>query len=248
LGLPCIGSVPLLKSGSSRGAPLRASITDPMGQFAESLRELKVAIDFNSTNQRKIVGFVSAIPGEGKTTIASNIAEQMAHAGMRVILIDCDLRNPSLSSQVAPHAKTGLVEVIEGKAKLDEAVITRADSGLAILPVVREKRRLHTSEIMKSPVLASLLELVRASYDYVIIDLPPLLPVTDARVIASKVDGFVFVVEWGKTNKHTVKNAVTVASQVQDRIVGVALSKVDFRIASRYPGYSHYASSYKYYS
>jgi len=256
-GLPCIASIPMLDKSTlssqlmkARNPFMRECIREPMGRLAENLRELKVAIDLDPGGRRlRVIGFVSSVPGEGKTTIASNFAELMAHAGSRVILIDGDLRRHSLTNAVAPKgSKKGLLEVLEGHCKLEDVLINREDTSLKILPVFRERHRVHTSDLLSSGAMRTLLEGFRKDYDLVVVDLPPLMPIIDARAVAPYIDGLVFVAKWGKTRKSIIRAGLTCAPVVQERVIGIVLSQVDMKVATRYENYSYYNQYSNYYT
>ena len=167
----------------------RHVVDEPLSSFAEGFRAVKVAADISgSIKQNKVIGITSALPHEGKSTVACNLAELMAHGGRKVILIDCDLRNPSLSHRLTKGADVGLLEVIGGKVKLHEAIYTDNATGLAFLPAVIESHLAHSSEILGSEGLKQLVDGLRKNYDYIVIDFPPLAPVVDVRATSNLVD------------------------------------------------------------
>jgi succinoglycan biosynthesis transport protein ExoP len=221
----------------------RHVIDQPMSAFAEGFRSIKVAADISgSIKKNKVVGITSSLPREGKSTVASNFAELIAHAGRKVILIDGDLRNPTLSHRLASKADVGLLEVLAGKIELRDAIYTDSLSGLAFLPAVIEPRLAHSSEILASEVLRQLIDGLRKSYDYIIVDLPPLAPVVDARATTNIIDSYVFVIEWGRTRINMVQRQLGSAPEIFDRLLGVVLNKANVRILDRYEDY--YGSNY----
>ena len=228
-----------------RGDPLMAYVVDqPFSRFAEAIRALKVAADVNGViKANSVIGVTSAMPGEGKSTIAANFAQLIAHAGGRVLLIDGDLRNPSTTRALLPDPHPGLVEVIAGRAALAEALVQDASTGLDFLPAGATSKLMHTSEILASAAMKQLIDHARAAYDYVVIDFPPLAPVVDVRVTAQFVDSYVFVVEWGRTKIDVVEHALSGARQVYDRLLGVVLNKADTQLIGRY---EHYHGNYYY--
>src|SRR6185437_9841118 len=138
-------------------------------------------------------------PNEGKTTIASSLAQLIGRTGKKVIIVDCDLRNPSLTASLAPNAATGLIEVINGNCSLTETVWRDPKTDLVFLPVVRREPLFHSSEILSAEATRGLFNQLRASYDYVVVDLPPLTPLVDVRLTSPLIDVFIMVVEWGRT-------------------------------------------------
>ena len=226
------------KEFMSKSELFRHVIDQPLSAFAEGFRAVKVAADISaSIKKNKVIGITSSLPREGKTTVASNLAELIAHAGRKAILIDGDLRNPTLSHRLVSKPDVGLLEVISGKIDLREAIYTDNLSGLAFLPAVIESRLAHSSEILASEVFRQFIDGLRKSYDYIIIDLPPLAPVVDARATSNVVDSYVFVVEWGRTRTNMVQRQLGSAPEIFDRLLGVVLNKANVKILDRYEEY-----------
>ncbi len=220
----------------------------PFSRFAETIRGIKVAADLNGLTRRtQVIGMVSAVPNEGKTTISSNLAELMAQTGNKVLLIDGDLRNPSLTKTLASEAKVGLVEVLSGQRSLAEVMHTDPETGLRMVPAVLNGRIWHTAEMLSSNAMASLLDAARAEYDYIVIDLPPVVPVVDVRAVAPLIDGFVMVVEWGVTSRDVVKEAIATVEPLSERMIGIVLNKASPAVLKRLESYKgrYYKSYYR---
>jgi polysaccharide biosynthesis transport protein len=254
----CISLVPMIKEAPKHSPPRRASgqscgnadrsitsdnalhwtmIESPLSRFSESIRAIKVAADIVSiAKANKVIGITSSLPNEGKSTVAISLTALIAHAGARAILVDCDLRNPSLSRKLASGAKAGLLEVLSGKLELDDVLWTEPRTGLALLPAVMSSRLDHTSEILASEATRRLFERLREAFDYVIVDLSPLAPVVDVRVMAPVIDSFVFVVEWGRTKIDVAEHALATARSIHENLLGVVLNKVDMNTFGRYEG------------
>jgi succinoglycan biosynthesis transport protein ExoP len=233
-----------LRTLGNRPDSLRFVVDSPFSPFAEGLRSVKVVMDLNSVlKSNKVIGVTSTLPNEGKSTISSNFAHLIAHAGDRVILIDSDLRNPSLSRQLAPDASVGLVDVISGKMELHDAVWTEPSTGLFFLPAGATSKLLHTNHILASDAMKKFIEGLRDVCDYVIVDFPPLAPVVDTRATTGFIDSYVYVVEWAQTKRDIVEDTLAKAPEIHERLLGVILNKADMRVMSRYDGY---ASGYKY--
>jgi succinoglycan biosynthesis transport protein ExoP len=222
-------------------------IEEPRSLFAEGFRSIKVAADIASAlKQNKVIGVTSSVPKEGKSTIAGNLAELMAHAGKRVFLVDGDLRNRTLTRSLARDAKTGLLEVLAGQNELHQVVYSDSRSGLTLLPAIVDSRLAHTDEILGSTSFRQLLDGLRKDYDYIIVDLPPLAPVSDARATAGLIDSYIYVIEWGRTKINVVQHQLAAAPELSDRLLGVVLSKADFKVLARYEQY-YGKNYYKYY-
>jgi polysaccharide biosynthesis transport protein len=260
LQLPCLSLVPLLRDIEQKKLSPRSAIqedkefgqrtlsrssgmywaatTMPLSRFAESIRSIKLAIDLDPTkSSNKIVGITSALPNEGKSTIAASLAQLIAHAGKRVIIVDCDLRNPSLSANLAPNASAGIIDVLSGARPLEETIWRDPKTNLVVLPAAKRAPLFHTSEILSAEQTRKLFDKLRATYDYVIVDLPPLAPIVDVRATAPLVDCFILVVEWGRTKIDVVQHALHTAPNVYDNLIGAVLNKTDMSAMKRYNNY-----------
>jgi succinoglycan biosynthesis transport protein ExoP len=225
-------------------------IDTPFSRFTESMRALKVATDLSAaTKESRVIGVTSSLPNEGKSTVAANYAQLIAHSGSRVLLIDLDLRNPSLTRGLAPAPETrGLVDVVSGKLALNDAIWLDRSTNLSFLPSGATPKLLHTNEILASAVVKKLFDHLRSSYDYIIVDLPPLAPVVDVRSTINIIDAYVYVVEWGRTKIDVVEHNLANAREVYERLLGVVLNKADVNVLSRYEGYHGNYYYKKYYA
>jgi succinoglycan biosynthesis transport protein ExoP len=267
LELPCLSMIPRLSAAkpgkrlvtrkaddgsirrivSGRSAVHDTIVNMPLSRFAEAVRSLKLAIDLNPGKApNQVVGITSSLPNEGKTTIAASLGLLIAHSGKKVIIVDCDLRNPSLSANLAPDAVKGIVEVVNGECSVEDAVWRDPKTNLAFLPVFRKGPLLHTSEILAAETMRALFGRLRATYDYIIVDLPPLAPVVDVRATTPLIDCFVLVVEWGRTKIDVVRHALRTAPNLYDNLVGVVLNKTDIKSMARYESHrsDYYSSSH----
>lgn len=213
----------------------RAVVGMPLSRYTEAIRSIKLAIDHSPANtSNQVIGLTSALPNEGKTTIAASLAQLIGHCGKKVIIVDCDLRNPSLSASLVPKAVDGIVEVMNGDRSLEEVVWRDPRTQLAVLPAVRRGPLLHSSEILSDNAICKLFDRLRQSYDYVIVDLPPLSPLVDVRVTAPLIDCYVLVVEWGRTKIDVVQHALHTAPTISDSLIGAVLNKTDIKAMARY--------------
>jgi succinoglycan biosynthesis transport protein ExoP len=210
-------------------------VDSPFSRFAESIRSIKVAADLNEiVKLNKVIGFTSSLPMEGKSTVAAALALLIAQAGGRVILVDCDLRNPSLTRTLAPSAKAGFIEVISEKAAIEDVLWTDPKTNLSFLPAVMKSRVAHTNEILASAATKNLFDELCRRYEYIIVDLPPLAPVVDVRTTTHFVNSYVFVIEWGGTKIDVVKKVLADAPGVYENLLGAVLNKTDVSRLNRY--------------
>jgi capsular exopolysaccharide synthesis family protein len=193
--------------------------------FNETLRF--IGAEFTSLGPRhKVIGISSAHPREGKSMVAVTLAQLLADAGRKTLLIDCDLRNMGLTRQLAPSAKAGLGEVLGGRPALNELLwsddVTKLDFLPAVLPAVRVA---HPAALLSSAATKNLIKAARDTYDHVILDLPPILPVADTKAISPFVDSFIMVIEWGETRVSAVSDALNIAPLVAEKLLGAVLAK-----------------------
>ena len=216
----------------------RYVIDHPLSHFAETLRAAKLAVDSATIDLRtKIIGVISALPDEGKSTVAKNFASLLAHTGATALLVDGDLRNPELTRGLAPHALSGLIEALREEQPLGDYMLLEPDSGLWFLPAVVKKRVLHSSEIIASSAMRALLAEAAARFDYVVVDLPPLGSVVDVRAASSQFDAFVLVVEWGRTPRLLVQTLLAADEMLREKCVGVLYNNVDLKRLTLYESY-----------
>ncbi len=226
-------------------------VDHPLSAFAETLRSTKIAADFTLGDRHpKIIGVVSTLPGEGKTTVSTNFAELLASQGSRTLLIDADLRNPGLSRGVARHATAGLIEALADGRSLKDLLLLNPSTHLAVLPIASRRTVPHSSELLTSPAMDALIKQASESFDHIIVDLPPIGPVVDARAFAPRVDAFVFVVEWGKTSRKAVRSTVLSEPQIFSKCLGVVLNKADqdkMKLYRAYGSSEYYSNRYQSY-
>ncbi len=161
---------------SARSDVARAVLDAPFSRFAEAMRSIKLAADLGnfggSTN--KVLGMTSALPNEGKSTISEALAHTMAQSGLRTILVDGDIRNPSLTSRLTPQAGYGLIDIVLGQCDPEQAIWSDPQSGLDFLPCVLTSRFSNSGDVLGSAQMARLFEQLRANYDRIVLDFSPL--------------------------------------------------------------------------
>jgi succinoglycan biosynthesis transport protein ExoP len=209
----------------------------PFSRYAEAIRAVKVAADLSGVlKSHKVIGLTSTLPNEGKSTVAANLAHLIADAGGNVILVDADLRSPSLSHWLAPDAP-GLIDVVIGNVPLGAAIGTIPSTKLRFLAAGATAKLPHTNEILASAAMKKVIDSLRATYDYIIVDLSPVAPIVDVRTTGHIIDTYVYVIEWGKTKIDVVERGLSEAQAVYDRLLGVVLNKVDTSTQNRYESY-----------
>lgn len=220
---------------------MRYVLDEPTSLFAESVRAVRLAIQRASrTESTKTIMVSSSIDGEGKTTLAVNLAFSLAAVGMRTILVEGDLRNPEMSRSLCPRADAGVVEVASGQARFDHALLVDRTTGLAVLPSPPRQKTDRNSEFVFSEATSNILEQLRQHFDYVVIDAPPIIPLVDARALAEIADRVILTIRWDSTPRDVVAQALGALAPVYDRILGAVLTRVDM---DRLRFYDYYRSS-----
>jgi succinoglycan biosynthesis transport protein ExoP len=201
----------------------------PYSRFAQTLRSIGATISIAQRLDRsKVICVISSNPGEGKTTVAVNLA---AHLGQRtserVLVIDADMYRQSLTKSIASDAKVGLKEALADPASLARFVVRKQHLNLDVLPCPFADGSPDPTELLVAARLERLIKVARESYDLVIVEVPPMGVMVDYKIIAQQCDRFVLVVEWGKTSQRLVMECLSDASALFDRVLCVVLNKAD---------------------
>jgi polysaccharide biosynthesis transport protein len=213
---------------------MQTIIDSPSSPCAEAIRSIKLTVDLNSQQCSKVLGLTSCLPSEGKSTLAAATAGLMAQNGARVVLLDCDLRHPSLSRLLAPGASAGFVDVVDGRIDFADAVWRDPSTNMDFLPAGTEQGLPNATEILTSRGAKSLFDTLQIKYDYVIVDLAPLVASVDVRATSALIDSYVLVIEWGATKIDAVRYALRNTPGLQANILGVVLNKVNMAAMGRY--------------
>lgn len=238
------------EAAMTRELTSRQVLDHPLSPFTESIRSLRMGLRYaNLDNPSKVVLVTSSLPGEGKSTIASNLAQHAANTGEKVLLIDMDLRHPALTEVYSKGAQHGIVELVTGEAKIGSVISVDEQSKLRFIPASRSDLISHTSEVLGSKKIKDFLGQLRDVFDLIVIDSSPLLPVTDGRALIDAVDSVVLVVKWETTNQDAVKSAFRQSFGLQEKLIGTVLSQVNPQKARYYDYYKsgYYTKAYPYY-
>jgi capsular exopolysaccharide synthesis family protein len=196
--------------------------------ITEGYRKLRTSIFLSSADgPPKAILFTSATAGEGKTMTAANTAIMFAQLGNKVLLIDADLHRPSCHKALKVPGATGLADYLAGQVDLDKAIKPTSVANLSVL--ICGSVPPSPTELIGSKKMRETLATLKERYDFLLIDSPPVMPVSDAVVLSSLADAMIFVVEGQKTPKHLVRSAIAQLGNSQAKILGIVLNRVDIR-------------------
>ena len=211
----------------------RFAINSPFSRFAEAFRSIKLATDLNNYGS-SVVAITSALPNEGKSTVSEALAQTTAQSGPRTLLIDGDIRNPSLTHRLGRSANVGLIEVVFGKVDLKDALWVDPQTNLHFLPCVVTSRFSNSSDLLASAQMQRFFQDLREQYDRIILDLSPLAPIIDVRATGTLADSYILVIEWAKSKVDLVERVIRETPMVRERLMGAVLNKVNLAAMSRY--------------
>lgn len=234
LGLTCLSIVPKLRLSGSIVTPYDYVLNKPMSSYAEAFRSLRAALWLGGADGRggcRSVAVMSSRPGEGKTATSVSLARIAASAGERVILVDCDVRQPSVGKALKAGPGEGLVDILTGKVSREQA--TRKDAGSGMDYILIGTNTPNSAQLLMSDAMAALVQSLRGEYDLVVLDAPPILALSDSRILATIVDAVVYCVHWRETSRSTVISGLRILRGIGANIVGAVLTQVNLSTHSR---------------
>ncbi|SEC11450.1 CpsD/CapB family tyrosine-protein kinase [Paenibacillus sp. GP183] len=212
-------------SQSTNKNPLITDV-NPKSPISESYRTLRTNIQFSAVDEDlKVLMVTSAGPGEGKSTTIANLAVAYAQSDKKVLLIDADLRKPTMHHTFRLTNRWGLTNLLTNQAEIEEVINSSSIPNLDVLtsgPIPP-----NPSEILSSKRMNTLLEELKKRYDIILIDSPPAIAVTDAQILATRCDGVILVIDSGKVKREIALKAKANLEHVQARLLGVVLNNVD---------------------
>ncbi|EMI41976.1 polysaccharide biosynthesis tyrosine autokinase [Rhodopirellula sp. SWK7] len=252
IGVPILTHIPFFKGRVRKSKPdhpnpfekldpYLAVVHQPASVPAEAIRSCRTSIFFDLSNVPggKIIQVTSPLPGDGKSTIAGNLACSIAQSGKKTLLIDCDLRRPQITDNFDSAEQLGLIDVLNGHCEHIEAIHQTPLATLKIMP--SGPIPANPAEALTLTEMGELLELLRDEFDYIIVDTPPLLVVTDPSIMASLVDAVVMTLKIRRKSKPNLKEAATILRTVGARLIGVVVNNSDESGSSDgYKGYGYY--------
>jgi capsular exopolysaccharide synthesis family protein len=202
-----------------------ASLKNPKSRTSEAFRTLRTNIQFSSLDKEvKCIVVTSSGSGEGKSTVMSNLAITIAESGKKVVLIDCDLRKPSIHKKLGVTNSIGVTNMLVQGVKKEEAIFKTAVNNLFVLtsgPIPP-----NPAELLGSKKMQNIIEDLKTEFDFVLIDAPPVLAVTDAQILSTIADGVIFVASYGEAQKNALVDAKHLIDKVGGKIIGIVFNKV----------------------
>ena len=227
-----LSSVPAMAEENAEppdpGKAVRLIVAEPASAFADAIRNARRALDMRRISpDPRIVLVTSSVAGEGAETLASNLAHHYAMSGIRVLLVDADMRRQPLTRQLANGRQTGLLDQVISNRPLEAAILRDALTGMHFLPANGPNpASASVPEVLGSRAFAEAFFRLRARFDTIIVSAPPLMPVIDGRILADYADQVVFVMTWQKTPKHLAKKALKTLGFNEKKVAGVILNDV----------------------
>lgn len=232
VGLPVIATIPQI----AKANPAAYVVERPLSDFAEAIRNLRTSLFLSRAGAPpKIVALMSAVPHEGKTTTALALGRQCAESGAHVLIIDADLRRRALTAHLDAPVVNGLVELVEGRASLEDCLYHDPISGAMILPVAHGNTA--SKDLFFSHDLEPLFTRLRGLFDIILVDTAPLLPLAEPRVVASHADSVVLLTHWHKTSQSAMQDAARLMRGLDVPIAGLVLTCADMKLIDSF-GYS----------
>jgi len=250
-GQPAVALIPRVTGAAKRRfTPASIVVDRPISAYAEAFRTLRTSIALSSIDAPvRVVVIASTVPGEGKSTVSTSLARQAAQDGQRVLLIDTDLRRPSIAKTMGLTPEYGLADVITNEVELDEAICDDPITDLKVLTAGENAP--SPSELLNSAQFRRVLTEARNNYDLIVLDSPPMLAVSDALILARLADKRLFVVKWADTKRVSVMYCVKLLARATTGPTDMVLSMVNVRKHSTYAfgdSGSYYGAARKYYS
>jgi len=246
-GLPVLGMIPLL--GDNEGSPEAYAVSKPFSALAESLRAIRTAIHMaNVDRPAKTIMVTSSLPGEGKSCLCAAMGRLTALSGTKTLLIDADLRRPSLARMFPDlQSATKLEDLLQDEIPAHQAIVQDPESGLHLL-CAHGKTPL-AAELLGSQRMQALLEQLEQEFDLIILDTPPIMGISDAWTLARRVDALVHLIHWAETPRETVRSSIRQLEVLDLRPTGFVLSMVNMQQQRQYGygGYGYYYGKYKHY-
>ncbi len=214
---------------------------DPLSFVTESFQKVIINLEYSNVDKNiKVIQFTSTLPSEGKSTFISNLAYLMGQKGEKIIVLDLDLRKPKMNRVFSVANRNGLTDYLSGKITLEQAINHSEDIGIDF--ITAGEKTSAVINVLETQKLKELIAKLKETYDYVLLDTPPVITVSDSLYISKLADGVIFIVAQGKAKKTLVKEAIKSLKNHNVNILGLVFTQFDMK-----SGYG-YTYDYSYYS
>jgi succinoglycan biosynthesis transport protein ExoP len=232
-GVPSIGFIPYVRIPKEYRTPTDYISSKPSTALSEAIRTLNwsISLAFPAPKPKSVL-ITSSVPGEGKTTVAAGLAISQSIAGRNTVLVDADTKRPTCHSQLGVMRTPGLVDILTGNANLDDVLIQNSQTGLTILPAGSPSK--NTPNLLESDQMRELIEELNGRFEFIVIDSPPVMATTDARILCQMTDATVAVIHWSKTRRAVVRTMLNQLRGANARLAGCLLSMVDVKKHAQY--------------
>ncbi|PKU24451.1 GumC family protein [Telmatospirillum siberiense] len=245
--VPALGLVP--DETKTSMSAVDTILKRPIAPYSEAIRTIRTALRYSNVDSPpRVVLVTSSLPAEGKSVFSLSLARSVASSGGRALIIDCDLRRPTLARNLNVEAKPGLLSLFDDKADLASVLRVEASSGMHFIP--SSPGTPNPQDLLGSKHMRTFIESMRGQYDLIVLDTPPLLAVSDALILSHLADTTIFLVRWGKTPRPVAMGALKSFHNNGGDLAGVVLTRVDFRRHATYGYgdagyyYGHYGKHY----
>jgi succinoglycan biosynthesis transport protein ExoP len=256
-GVPIVGHIPFMKEQRLKGT-LEDSLLDktavcahqPRSRPAEAFRSVRTAVCFSTLgSSHRVIQVTSPAAGDGKSTLALNLAIAMAMSGKRTVLVESDFRRPKVHKLTGVENRSGTVDLLRGDIELDEAIKSTSVEEFFVMPC--GSRPKNPAELLSRPEYEQLLQVLREKFDYVIVDTPPILAVTDASAVSPRVDGVLIAMRLSRHTRDLGRRTLEQLRDVGATLLGIVINGVEesdgYGYGSyRYSDYKYYYKSYNY--
>lgn len=230
-GIPTLGMIPLVSGISARKEIDRYVLFKPTSSVSESIRGIRTSLMMPHP-QPKVISVTSSVPFEGKTMLALNLARVAANAGKRVVIIDCDLRRPRIHKSLGIPNEFGLVDIIGNEKKFAEVAVIEMETGLMVVPTIRAPA--NPLDLLDSPGMWDFIKDMRLRFDIILLDCPPVLAVSDIKIIGQYTDKLIYNVKWDGTPRAVVLSGLKQIAEANIPMAGIVLTSVNLKKHARY--------------
>lgn len=246
-GLPCLGYIPFVKI--KRGQKLHEYLLEkPLSTYAEAIRSIHTSLRLSNVDQPpQVIQITSSVPNEGKTTLSTSLASSLQGSGAKTLLMDLDLRHPSVQREIAEARQGGLVDYLTDTLSLEDLILHDDATGLDIVSINRTPS--NPTTLLSSQRMKRLMTELRTRYDWIVVDSPPYLGVSDSRVITEFADTLLLVVQWEKTGRDTLEDSTKMIMGQNCPVAGAVITQVNVERHAKYGygGVDKYYAKYRSY-